>query len=223
MSGARAAFFDLDSTLLDCNSATLWLRYEYDGGRIGMRDVAWGMLYLLQYQLGRGAIDRAFNEAVATLKGVEERVIQERTFEWFEAQVRRRLRPGAKVALEAHRAKGDRLILATSSSPYAAQAAVKAYGLEDFVCSRFEVVGGLFTGKVSSPALGPAKAERVAEYAESHGIDLGASAFYTDSVTDRALLERVGEPVAVNPDRGLLRLAREKGWPVVDWGLAPPP
>ena len=220
---ARAAFFDLDSTLLDCNSATLWLRYEYDGGRVGLRDVAWGMWFVLQYQMGRGPIDRAFSEAVATLKGVEEAVIKQRTFEWFEAQVRRRLRPGAKKALEQHRANGDRLILATSSSPYAAEAAVQAFGLEDFVCSRFEVLEGRFTGKVSSSALGAAKADRVAEWAEAHGVDLGVSAFYTDSVTDAAPLQRVGEPVAVNPDRPLLRLAREKGWRVEDWGLAAPP
>lgn len=216
----KAAFFDLDKTLLDVNSATLWVRHEWDAGRLSVRDVAWAGWYIAQYSLGRDALEHAFSDAVASLAGQEEALLEARTRRWFEDRIAHRLRPGAREAVERHRAAGDRLVVATSSSRYAGEAAVRAFGLDDLVCSLFEVRDGLFTGKVEASCYGAAKADRVAEWAERNGVDLGRSAFYTDSATDAALLERVGEPVAVNPDRRLLRLASSRGWKVVDWGRA---
>jgi hypothetical protein len=63
-------------------------------------------------------------------------------------------------------------------------------------------------------AYGPFKAEAMQEVAERDGIDLAASYAYSDSYTDAPMLEAVGHPVAVNPDRVLLKLARERGWEV---------
>jgi HAD superfamily hydrolase (TIGR01490 family) len=214
---SRVAFFDLDRTLIDVNSGGLWLRHEWDEGNVGVRDVAWATWWLLKYSFGSGSgMDDAYKEAVRTLKGKAEADIDRRTRAWFETQVRPHLRPGAKDALARHRDQGDRLVLATTSSPYAARAATEAYGLDAFVCTWFEVKEGVFTGDVASPAWGPEKAARVAEWAEREGVDLATSAFYTDSMTDLALLERVGEPVCVNPDRRLARLAASRGWPIVD-------
>jgi len=221
--GPRAAFFDLDRTLLDVNSGSLWLRHEWDAGNLGARDVAWGAWVLFRYSLGVGeGMEDAFKEAVKTLAGKSEAVLEQRSRDWFDAKVRHRLRPGAKDALAKHRARGDRLVLATTSSPYAARSAIESFGLDAYVCTWFEVVDGKFTGAVSSPAWGPEKAARVAEFAEREGIDLSTASFYTDSVTDLALLERVGEPVCVHPDRKLAKVAAARGWPVVDWGSASP-
>jgi len=69
-------------------------------------------------------------------------------------------------------------------------------------------------------AYGEAKLHRTTEWAQRRGVDLSSSTFYTDSYSDRALMERVGHPVAVNPDRRLAALAHRRGWEVVDWGRA---
>jgi phosphoserine phosphatase len=86
------------------------------------------------------------------------------------------------------------------------------------ISSRFEVADGRFTGRIEQNCLGDGKAHAVRAYAEAQGFDLAEASFYTDSVSDRLLLESVGHPVAVNPDRELARLARDRGWAIEDWG-----
>jgi phosphoserine phosphatase len=81
-----------------------------------------------------------------------------------------------------------------------------------------ELVDGTYTGRLVGPVLhGPAKLDAVARLAAEQGFDLRASSAYSDSVNDRPLLEGVGRPVAVNPDRYLRDLAAERGWPVQDF------
>ena len=212
------AFFDLDRTLLDCNSGRLWLRYEWREGRVGVVDAAIGAWWLLKYSLGNHDLSEAYASAVSKLAGQQEAEIAKRTSDWFAREVVHRLRPGAVEALAVHRARGDQLVLATSSSPYAAASAVKSFELDEGISSQFEVKEGIFTGRVASLALGPSKATRVQEWAEARKICLSDCVFYTDSMTDRALLELVGKPIVVNPDRPLAKLARERGWQVEDWG-----
>jgi hypothetical protein len=81
-----------------------------------------------------------------------------------------------------------------------------------------ELVDGTYTGRLVGPVLhGPAKLDAVVRLADEQGIDLRASSAYSDSVNDRPLLEGVGHPVAVNPDRMLRELAAERGWPIQDF------
>lgn len=217
MSG-DVALFDLDGTLIDCNSGRLWVTSEWAAGRIGSLDAAWGAWWLARYALGLGeGLDAVFETAVARLSGMEETALDRHTRAWFTARVQSRLRPGGERALAAHRARGDRLVLATTSSLYAARAAAEAFGLDEVICTRFEVMDGKFTGKISEPALGDAKASRVFEWAARTGVSLDRCTFYTDSATDLRLMAAVGRPVAVHPDRVLRREAARRGWPVVSW------
>jgi hypothetical protein len=79
------------------------------------------------------------------------------------------------------------------------------------------VVDGVYTGRSLRALHGRAKAAAVRELAEREGIDLAASTAYSDSETDLPFLEAVGNPVAVNPDRGLARIARERGWQILEF------
>ena len=217
------ALFDLDRTLIDVNSATSWIRHERKDGRLSFTNSLRGAYWILRSQLGYAeGVEKIYETAVAMLEGQAEAELDARTRAWFAEQIAPRLRPGAAAALDAHRVAGDRLVLATSSSTYAAREAQRTWGFDDVVATSFEVVDGCFTGKVARMAYGDHKLARVAEWATSTGADLDGAAFYTDSITDRALLERVGRPVAVNPDGKLRRLAAERGWTVVDWGRAAP-
>jgi hypothetical protein len=73
---------------------------------------------------------------------------------------------------------------------------------------------GRYTGEVDFYSYGPYKAEAMLAVAAERGIDLAASYAYSDSATDLPMLEAVGHPVAVNPDRELGRIARERDWEV---------
>ncbi|HEY7043357.1 MAG TPA: haloacid dehalogenase-like hydrolase, partial [Nocardioidaceae bacterium] len=76
---------------------------------------------------------------------------------------------------------------------------------------------GRYTGEIAFYAYGPNKATAIQELAEAEGYDLDASFAYSDSSTDLPMLELVGHPFAVNPDRALRKTAIERGWPVLDF------
>eukprot|EP00741_Cyanophora_paradoxa_P010624 tig00020537_g10268.t1 len=217
----RVALFDLDRTLIDCNSANLWLMHEIKEGNVKVRDAVRGAYWLIKYRLGHGGAEKPYAEAVAKIAGQKEADLSLRAKVWFDHRVRPRLRPGAVEAIRQHRANGDRLVLATSSTLYAAEAALEHFGLDEAICTTFELdEERRFTGRIASFAYGDAKAERVREWAAREAVDLADCVFYTDSVTDLDLLEIVGSPVVVNPDHRLRKIARERAWPIVDWGLS---
>lgn len=213
-----AAFFDLDGTLLTTNSANLWVRRERRLGRLRTRQFARAALMLAGYRLGILDMEAALRAALSTLRDVEEADIRQQTREWWRDEVRPFFAPGARKVLAEHRARGEALVLLTSSSPYASEMARADFGLDAVLCQHYEVRDGRFTGEPLRPiCYGSGKVEVAETWARESGIDLAASSFYTDSSTDLPMLERVGHPFAVHPDPRLRLAARSRGWTILDW------
>jgi HAD superfamily hydrolase (TIGR01490 family) len=214
----KAAFFDLDGTLIGKNSASLWMSAERRAGRLGRRLALEGALYVLLYRFRRIDMHSLSRKALTTIRGLTEDELRERTYQWFRRDVLPHAAPGARPAIERHRRGGDRLVLLTSASVYESEAAVEAFALDDFLATRYEVANGRFTGEPLTPlCYGRGKVEIAERYAKEAGIDLDGSFFYTDSFTDSPMLARVGNPRAVNPDLRLKLEARLRGWPIEDW------
>ena len=217
-SGKVAAFFDLDGTLVTTNSAWLWIRRERRLKRISRLQVLRGFGYLALYYFGVVNIERAMGQALRTVVGEEEDNLRQWTEDWFDVEVRPMAAKGGPPFLEAHRQVGHELVLLSSTSPYAAGAAVRTFGLDGAISSVFELKDGKFTGGFESPlCYGEGKVIRAEAYAKTHGIDLDGSYFYTDSSTDIPMLERVEFPRVVHPDPRLRRHALAKGWPILEW------
>jgi HAD superfamily hydrolase (TIGR01490 family) len=216
------AFFDLDKTLLAVNSGSLWIRRELELGHITWWQALRASLWLARYHLGFVAVQDVVVRAISHLEGTGEAHLRERTISFYEEQVRSLYRPGALRALEEHRKVGDRLVLLTSSSGYLSELVARDLGLDAVLCNRFEVdAAGLHTGRpLGEVCFGPGKRSYAQAYAAEVGVPLSACSFYTDSYSDLPVMEVVGRPVAVHPDRRLRREARRRGWPVVDWGGA---
>ena len=213
-----AAFFDLDGTLLTVNSANLWVRRERRLGRLRLGQLAQATLMLAGYRLGFLDMEGALRAALSTLRDVGEDDIRRQTREWWRDEVRPFIARGAKEVLAGHRARGDALVLLTSSSLYASEMAHADFGLDAVLCQRYEVREGRFTGEPLRPiCYGAGKVEVAESWARDNGVDLSASAFYSDSLTDLPMLERVGHPFVVNPDPRLRRAARSRGWTILDW------
>lgn len=214
----RAAFFDLDGTLLTANSAALWVRRERRLGRLSKRQVARAVVYFAAYRLGVLDIEAALGEAARSVAGEREDDLRTATRAWWASEVATRAAPGGFEVIARHRAAGDRLVLLTSSSAYASECAVEQFGLDAFLSTRFVIAGGRLTGAVHTPCCyGPGKVAAAEAFARREDVDLAASAFYTDSYTDLPMLARVGRPYAVHPDPRLRWEARRRGWPVLDW------
>ncbi len=219
-SGRIAAFFDFDRTLIGINSGRLWVQSERRAGRISRWQLMLASAMFLRYHLSMIDMAEAMSKAISTVAGEPEQDLADRTRQWYHDQVRPHLLPPALEALEHHREQGHALVLLTTSSPYLSRAVVEDLHLHDYGCTAFEVdAEGRFTGQVVEPiCYGPGKIEHALRIASRHGLDVDASYFYTDSYSDRAMLRKVDHPRVVNPDPRLRRLARKKGWRVLDWG-----
>jgi HAD superfamily hydrolase (TIGR01490 family) len=214
--GRVAAFFDVDGTLVKVNTAPLYARYMRQHGRARRRDLIRTVYYLLQYRLNLLDIERALERASELIVGTAEAETVEFCRRWYEEVVRAYLVPEVCALLEEHRSTGHEVALLSSTTSYLAEPLARDLGVEHTLVTRLEVVDGHFTGKAVGPVCyGRGKVHYARAFAEEQGIDLGASYFYTDSVTDLPVLELVGHPRIVNPDRLLRREARRRGWPIV--------
>lgn len=213
-----AAFFDLDLTLITVNSGKLWVERERRMGRVSTPTMVRATIYFLLYRLGVLDMEKAMGIALSHYRGVPEEHVRDWTREWYHKEVAQHVAPGARPVIESHREQGHLLVLLTLSSPYEAKEAAAQLGLDHFLSTRYELVDGRFTGRCVEPiCYGPGKVHAAEGFAAEHDVDLSRSHFYTDSISDLAMLERVGHPVAVNPDPRLRREARRRGWPVADW------
>jgi HAD superfamily hydrolase (TIGR01490 family) len=214
----RAAFFDMDKTLVRVNTGRLYVRWRFVRGESGVRDVARATWWSFQYLMGVVDATAVSSFAARTLTGRDEESFAAECREWYGAMVRPYVSDAARREVERRRAAGDLLAILSGSSPYAAGPLAAELGIEHVLASRFAVVEGRFTGEVEPPlCFGDGKVIRATAWAHEHDVDLAASAFYTDSISDLPMLERVGEPRVVNPDPRLSRVARARRWPIEHW------
>jgi HAD superfamily hydrolase (TIGR01490 family) len=215
---ARIAFFDVDKTILRVNSASLWVQREVRAGNMRRRDAARAAFWLGMYQLGYANLDELINEAVRTLKGTREREVIDRTMAFYREEIASTVKPQAQAAIDAHKRDGDLVFLLTSSSNYLMAPLSDLLQIDGFLANRFVAVDGVFTGEAYTPlCFGPGKVEHAQVVADKVGVALRDCAFYTDSASDLPMLEAVGEPVAVDPDPWLRRVASQRGWRIERW------
>jgi HAD superfamily hydrolase (TIGR01490 family) len=120
--------------------------------------------------------------------------------------------------VEHHRSLGEPVYIVSATLQEIVDELARELGFDGAIGSTCEIVDGAYTGRVLRPCHGPGKAAAVRELAAQEGIDLAASTAYSDSHSDLPFLEVVGRPVAVNPDKGLRRIAVERGWPILEFG-----
>jgi HAD superfamily hydrolase (TIGR01490 family) len=218
MVAVRAAFFDLDKTVIAKASIAAFGRPFRRGGLINRRVVlraAIGQLIFLQFGADEERLARIRESMLALTKGWERDRVRDIVRETLLEVIEPLIYAEALELMAEHRIQGDRVYLVSASPEEIVGPLGELLGVDGAICSRAEVDGeGRYTGEMSFYAYGPSKAQAIEELAERTGIDLSASWAYSDSVTDLAMLETVGHPVAVNPDRPLAKAARERGWTV---------
>jgi fatty acyl-CoA reductase len=218
--GAIVAIFDMDGTLLPSNvvESYLWVRLQELSGVGRTRevlDVARALpRWLLTERRDRAAFLRSVYRRYA---GADEAALVRIVDEHVTDTVLRRLSAAAARTVREHRAAGHHTVLITGAiTPLTRPVAP----LFDEVVAAELAVGpdGRYTGFLARPPLvGEARAAWLRHHAQDRGWDLAASFAYADSGSDLPLLEAVGNPVAVDPDITLSRVARRNRWPVAAW------
>ena len=215
----RAALFDMDRTLLKANTALLYTRYRRDRGEISWPSVLRVSFWYAKYALGVIDAEKVALSALREFAGRAERELVENSEPWFRDYVLEHVRETARKVVERHRQSGDHLAIVTGATPYAAGPLARELDIQHLVCSELEIdAQGCLTGRPRDPlCYGRGKVLRTTELAARLGFELKEAVFYSDSITDLPLLEQVGTPVAVCPDRRLRSVARARGWRIEEW------
>lgn len=220
--GQRAAFFGLDNTLVPGLSMFLLAqglhqRDYYDTGEI-LR-FAWEQLAFRARRSDSSKKKASSKEAgLDFVRGRHRLEIQALVEEITDERIVPKVYPSMALLIEKYRAEGIRTFVATAAPVELAQVVARRLGMTGGLGTHAEVgADERYSGGLSGPILhGPAKASAVEAYAAGSGIDLSTSLAYSDSINDLPLLELVGRPVVINPDRRLRKVARSSGWPVHD-------
>jgi len=216
MVGVEAAFFDLDKTVIDRASIAAFGRPFMKGGLINRRVIAraaFSQLIYLYFGADEDRLVRVRESMLAMTKGWDRDQVRQIVRETLLETIEPIMYAEALELMELHRAAGHRVYLVSASPEEIVLPLTDMLGVDGAICSRGEIDDkGRYTGRMAFYAYGPQKATAIRELAERTGIDLTASSAYSDSATDLPMLEAVGRPVAVNADRALAKIARERGW-----------
>lgn len=213
----KAAFFDMDNTLLSVDSGTSWTRFLYRRGELPASMVAKVLYWSTLYKLAVLDMESVVTKLCLDLRGDSEDEMIAKCDIWYREDVAPFIAPAARVAVEHHRQAGHLVVLATGSTVYAARPVARGVGIAHVLATELEVDAGTFTGRASALCFGHHKVTLAERWAADHGVDLGASYFYSDSFNDLPMLERVGTAIAVNADGRLRRHARRRGWALQRW------
>jgi HAD superfamily hydrolase (TIGR01490 family) len=217
----RIALFDLDHTLLPIDSDYSWGVFTQD---IGWTDpVAFKERndeFFEHYKAGTLDIHdyvRFATEAVRLRGPVEAAAAHER---FMRTVIGPALRPEAQALVQQHRDAGEPVVIVTATNEFVTRPIAGAFGVEELIAVALERgPDGWITGEISGvPSAREGKVERVAQWLAARGLDWDGveCTFYSDSINDLALLEKVDHPVATNPDERLRAIATERGWRILD-------
>ncbi len=209
------ALFDLDQTLLAGFSATSFVRERFVTGRMSPQELGTTFYGALSFALGRTGFSALMSATTAAYRGLAESMLEEVGEEVFVKHLAKQIYPESRALVEAHQEAGHTVAIVTSATRYQAEPLARDMGIEHVLCTQLEVEKGIFTGEVVRPTCyGEGKAIAARDLAARIGFDLGDSFFYTDSHEDLALLDVVGRPRPLNPNRQLAQIAKERQWPV---------
>ncbi|GGS85209.1 MULTISPECIES: HAD family hydrolase [Streptomyces] len=214
-----AAFFDLDKTVIAKSSTLTFSKSFYQGGLINRRAAlrtAYAQFVFLVGGMDHDQMERMREYLSALCRGWNVQQVREIVAETLHELIDPIIYDEAASLIEEHHAAGRDVVIVSTSGAEVVEPIGELLGADRVVATRM-VVGedGCFTGEVEYYAYGPTKAEAVRELAASEGYDLDRCYAYSDSATDLPMLQAVGHPHAVNPDRALRREAVTRGWPVL--------
>lgn len=215
----EAAFFDLDKTVIAKASLLAFGRTFYKEGLVTRRDVARSIYAQLVYRYF-GANEKRLSKLQRAVSGLtlgwDQKMVIRVVTEALVSIVEPLLFKEAVQLIEEHKRAG-RLVYLVSASPLEIVSPMAKFLEVDGSISSKPCTDehGHYTGEMEFYAYGPYKAEAMVSMAQENGIDLDNSYAYSDSYTDIPMLESVGHPVAVNPDRVLARKAKESGWQIL--------
>jgi putative phosphoserine phosphatase/1-acylglycerol-3-phosphate O-acyltransferase len=209
------ALFDFDGTVIYGYSAVAFIREQIKRGDLTPREFMELAGAMTSFGMGNMGFSAMMVATSQFMRGISEKSYIEFGEELYLKHLAKLIYPESRALIKAHFAKGHTVAVISSATPYQVVPAARDLDIEHVMCTHLEVKDGLFTGGIERPTcFGPGKVEAAESLARDHGFDLDQSFFYSDSDDDIELLERVGKPRPLNPNRKLTAIAEQRGWPI---------
>jgi HAD superfamily hydrolase (TIGR01490 family) len=218
--GRPAAFFDLDKTIIAKSSTLAFSRPFYEGGLISRKSVLRSGYAQFVFLVGGADHDqmermRLYLSEQAT--GWDVQTVKDIVADTLHHIVGPLVYDEAVSLIEQHHTEGRDVVIVSSSGAEVVEPIGDMLGADRVVATKMVQLDGRYTGEIDFYAYAENKAAAIRELAETEGYDLSGSYGYSDSITDLPMLEVVGHPYAVNPDKALRKIATERGWPILDF------
>jgi len=213
-----AAFFDLDKTVIAKSSTLAFSRPFFQEGLINRRAVlksAYAQFVFMLAGADADQMDRMRSHITALCEGWDVEQIRSIVAETLHDIVDPLVYKEATQLITDHKAEGHDVVVVSASGEELVAPISDMVGATHSVGTRMVVADGRYSGEIDFYCAGENKAIAVKQLAQQHGYDLEDCFAYSDSVTDLPLLEAVGHPTVVNPDRALRKVAAQRGWPVL--------
>ncbi|WP_367649071.1 HAD family hydrolase [Aeromicrobium stalagmiti] len=213
-----AAFFDLDKTIIAKSSTLAFGKPFYEGGLLTRRAVLRSAYANFMFSISGADHDqlekmRAYLTQMVTGWDVE--VVRQAVAETLHSIIDPLVFEEAVTLIEQHQAAGRDVIIVSASGVEVVEPIGAMLGVDHVIATTLVAENGRYTGDVEFYAYGPHKATAMRALAEERGYDLAGSYAYSDSETDAPMLEAVGHPFAVNPDKALRKIAEDNDWPIL--------
>ena len=221
MTRERITLFDLDHTLLPIDSDYAWGEFTQ---QIGWTDpVVFKRRndeFYQHYVAGTLDVHDYVRFAVEALRTRGPAAYEEAHARFMREWIEPALRPAALDLVRGHQQHGDTVAIVTATNELVTRPIAAAFGVPELIAVELERdASGWITGEIAGvPSMREGKVVRVSQWLEARGLDWldVESTFYSDSMNDLPLLERVEHPVATNPDPRLRTVALERGWRILD-------
>jgi HAD superfamily hydrolase (TIGR01490 family) len=220
-----AAFFDLDKTIIAKSSTLAFGKPFYQSGLINRRTVlrsAYAQFVFALAGADADQMDRMRQFITAMCAGWDVAQIREIVSETLHEIIDPIVYDEAVDLIVEHKAAGRDVVIVSTSGEEVVAPIGAMVGADHIIATQMVVEDGKYTGEIANYRYGPGKAEAIRELATARGYALVDCYAYSDSITDVPMLESVGHPTAVNPDRALRKVAVERGWPILSFSQAVP-
>jgi HAD superfamily hydrolase (TIGR01490 family) len=219
---ATAAFFDLDKTLIARSSTLAFGPSFYRHGLLSRADMLRGAVAQLRYRVS-GAdhrqMERLRTQVAAACRGWPVDRVTEIVGHYLKDLILPYVYAEARALVSEHLGAGQDVVIVSTSGEEVVVPIGALLGVRSVIATRMRIADGRYTGEMECYAYGEEKAVQVRRLAAERGYSLPDCFAYTDSVTDLPLLEAVGHPRVVNPDRALRRVATAREWPVLSFSI----
>lgn len=214
---AVVAFFDMDLTLLRESSGRLYLKYLWQINHLRLRQWLVIMYHVARYVARFTDFPQLMGRLMTQIAGAKEAEAWRISEAWFAEMLQHYIVDRGRERVAWHQEQGHHVAIVSAATLFAVAPVARSLGV-DYLATRLEIVDGHLTGRLVEPTCyGPGKVALAAAYAAERGAVLREGYCYSDSHLDLPLLEAVGHPIAVNPDRKLAQIAAGRGWPVMQF------